>query len=275
MGFKNLVVNRPAFHLSEPNYFRYIIAISKVFKLFGSAYSLKSKPQTSQAFPSQNVWIIDGAERPIMIQSQYRISRFLKGFLHAGNRQWDRYGLTGLVGTQLPDTLIDVGANIGEVSYYAKQIGISRVIAVDPDPIAGECLEFNLWNTQIEIDSRALGQTNGNVTFYSQAHSADSSLFKPTGDFIEVEVQSLTLDEFFSEKSVKGKVLFKMDAEGFEPEILRGGRFALKQIKWAAIDAGAERGNETTVDEVVQILNEAGFNSVKVSATNIVTASRS
>ena len=275
MGVKNLIVNKPAFHLSEPNYFRYIITISKVFKLFGNTYSLRSKPQTSQAFPNQKVWMIEGADHPIMIQSQYRISRFLKGFLHAGNRQWDRYGLTRLLGAQLPDALIDVGANIGEVSYYAKQIGISRVIAVDPDPIAGECLEFNLRNTQIEIDPRALGQTNGNVIFYSQARSADSSLFKPSGDFIEVEVQCLTLDQFFSEKSVKGNVLFKMDAEGFEPEILRSGRTALKQIKWAAIDAGAERGNETTVDEVVQILDEAGFDSINVSETNIVTASRS
>lgn len=194
--------------------------------------------------------------------------------MNAGNRQWDRYGLTGLVGAQLPDALIDVGANIGEVSYYAKRLGIDRVIAIDPDPIAAECLEFNLQNTQVEIDSRALGETSGNVTFYSQAHSADSSLFKPVGDFIEVEVQSLTLDDFFAEKSVKGNILFKMDAEGFEPEILRSGRNALRQIKWAAIDAGAERGNQTTVDDVVQILTEAGFESVQVSATNIVTASR-
>jgi len=274
MGVKNLVINRPAFHLSEPNYFRYIIAISKVFRLFGSTYSLKSKTQTSRAFPSKNVWIIEGAERPIKIQSQYRISRFLKGFMNAGNRQWDRYGLSDLVGAHLPDALMDVGANIGEVSYYAKRLGINRVIAIDPDPIAAECLEFNLRDTQIEIDSRALGETNGNATFYSQAHSADSSLFKPVGDFIEVEVQSLTLDEFLSEKSIKGNILFKMDAEGFEPEILVSGRNALRQIKWAAIDAGAERGNQTTVDEVVLILTEAGFDSVDVSPTNIVTASR-
>jgi hypothetical protein len=120
-----------------------------------------------------------------------------------------------------------------------------------------------------------LGETSGKVTFYSQARSADSSLFKPTGDFIEVQVQSLTLDDFFAEKSIMGNILFKMDAEGFEPEILRSGRGALRQIKWAAIDAGAERGNQTTVDEVVQILTEAGFDSVEISMNNIVTASRS
>ena len=275
MGVKNLVINRPAFHLSEPNYFRYVIAISKIFSLTRSTYSLKSKVQVSRAFPNQSIWIIYGADRSIKIQSQYRISRFLKGFMNAGKRQWDRYGLTQLVGAQIPDALIDVGANIGEVSFYAKQLGVNRVIAIDPDPIASECLEFNLTDIDVEIDSRALGETSGKVTFYSQAQSADSSLFKPTGDFIEVQVQSLTLDDFFAEKSIKGNILFKMDAEGFEPEILRSGRSALRQIKWAAIDAGAERGNQTTVDEVVQILTEAGFDSVEVSMNNIVTASRS
>jgi 2-iminoacetate synthase ThiH len=66
-----------------------------------------------------------------------------------------------------------------------------------------------------------------------------------------------------------------MDAEGFEPEILRSGSKALKQITWAAIDAGAERGTQTTVDEVLEILAQAGFDSIKVSPTNIVTACRS
>lgn len=274
MGVKNLVINRPAFHLSERNYFRYIIIISKILRLLGTSYSLESKKQASRTFPNECIWIIDGADQSIKIQSQYRISRFLKGFMHAGNRQWDRYGLNGLVGAQIPDVLVDVGANIGEVSFYATQIGIPRVLAIDPDPIAGECLEFNLRNTDVEIDFRALGESNGKVTFYSQAHSADSSLFKPEGKFIELEVQSVTLDEFIIEKAVIGDILFKMDAEGFEPEILRGGQSALKQFRWVAIDSGAERGTRTTVDEVVEILSEAGFDSISVSSTNIVTAAR-
>jgi FkbM family methyltransferase len=274
VGVKNLVINRPAFHLSEKNYFRYVLAISRILKIFGSSYSLNSKEQISQAFPDQNIWIIYGAELPIKIQSQYRVSRFLKGFRHAGKRQWDRYGISNLIGLHVPDVLIDVGANIGEVSYYANHLGVARIIAVDPDPIAGECLEFNLRDTNVEIDLRALGEANGEVTFYSQSHSADSSLFKPEGKSKAMKVQSLTLDDFLIEKAVTGDVLLKMDAEGFEPEILRSGLIALEKINWVAIDAGAERGKETTVKEVFEILSLSGFEAINVSSTNIVTAKR-
>lgn len=274
MGVKNLVINRPAFYLSEPGYFNYVILISKLLSIFGSTYPLSSTKQISESFPNQNIWTITGADQPIKIQSQYRISRFLKGFKNAGRRQWDRYGLDVLIGAQLPDVLIDVGANIGEVSKYAKNLGIPRVLAIDPDPIAGECLKFNLRDSNIEIDTRALGEVSGKVTFYSQARSADSSLFKPLGEYIEVEVESVTLDEVVKEYNLAGKILFKMDAEGFEPEILRSGGEALKQITWASIDAGAERGNQTTVDEVVKILGKAGFDSIQISPSNIVTAWR-
>jgi hypothetical protein len=87
--------------------------------------------------------------------------------MNAGNRQWDRYGLTALVGAQLPDALIDVGANIGEVSYYAKRLGIDRVIAIDPDPIAAECLEFNLEDTQ----------KNRNIFTALEARTADGTAY--------------------------------------------------------------------------------------------------
>ena len=274
MKIKNLLVNKPAFHLSEQNYFRYIVLLSRVLQLFGTTYSLRSRKLNSTAFSNVKIWEIRGIERPILIQSQYRISRFLKGFTYAGMRQWNRYGISDLLKFELPDVLIDIGANIGEVSFYGWIIGIKRIISVDPDPIAFECLEFNLSGTSAELDCRALGESSGDVTFYSKAHSADSSLFKPEGESIKVQVEAITLKRFFEDNSITGNILLKMDAEGFEPEILRSGISELHKIKWVAIDSGAERGNETTVDEVVAILKEANFNYINVSIENIVTASR-
>lgn len=50
-----------------------------------------------------------------------------------------------------------------------------------------------------------------------------------------------------------------MDAEGFEPEILRSGLEALNIIKFLAIDTGPERNGTTTTKEVASILTSIGF----------------
>lgn len=196
------------------------------------------------------------------------------GLKHAGKRQWNRYEIAELLQGEIPDTLIDVGANVGEVSYYGKSLGITRVLAIEPDPIVLECLEFNVLQTDVEICQLALGENDSSTQFFLQSHSADSSLFRPSDEYTEVTVKSMRLDTFYLNYEVKGNVLFKMDAEGYEPEVLSSGTESLKEIKWIAIDAGAERGSQTTVDEVCRILKEAKFSEINISSLNIVTAKR-
>lgn len=274
MNLKNLIINKPAFCLSNKYYFRYIITLSWLLGIFGITYKLRSQKIKSKLHANVDIWEIRGMEQSIRIQSQYRISRFLKGFTYAGNRQWHRYGIPKLVGSSIPDVLIDVGANIGEVSFYGWSIGIKRIIAVEPDPIAISCLEFNLKGTSAELDFRALGENSGEAIFYLKSHSADSSLFKPEGDSTTLIVKTISFKTFIEEKSITGKILLKMDAEGFEPEILRSGLSVLQKIKWVAIDCGAERKGQATVQEVVKILKEAKFSYINVSMTDIVTAAR-
>lgn len=270
---KNFIINRPAFFLSEKNYFRYIIILSNILFSLGLSEKLKSKKVYLDSLQKE-LWELKGNSFLIRIQSQYRVSRFLKGFVHAGRRQWIRYGIDDLVGRERPDVLIDLGANVGEVSIYAHTLGIRRIIAIEPDPIVLECLKFNLKETASEIEGLAIGNVTGKVTFYSQSHSADSSLFKPEGEATEVSVESMTLNDFCDEKNLSGTILLKMDAEGFEPEILESGISALEKMKYVAVDAGAERGNQSTVEDVVRILSQANFADIRVSSKLIVTAKR-
>jgi FkbM family methyltransferase len=270
---KNFIINRPAFLLSEKNYFRYIIFLSNILFWLGLSEKLKSKKVYLDSIQKE-LWEVKGNSFLIRIQSQYRVSRFLKGFIHSGKRQWIRYGINDLVGLQKPDVLIDLGANISEVSIYAHTLGVRKIIAIEPDPIALECLKFNLRQTSVDIEGIAIGNITGNVTFYSQSHSADSSLFKPEGEATEILVGSMTLNDFCSERDLHGSILLKMDAEGFEPEILESGISALEKIKYVTVDAGAERGNQSTVEDVIRILSQANFDDIKVSSNLIVTAKR-
>ena len=65
-----------------------------------------------------------------------------------------------------------------------------------------------------------------------------------------------------------------MDAEGHEPEVLRGGVVTLKHINWVSIDAGLERFGKSTSTEVARILIEQGFKEVNISDTHLVTGKK-
>jgi len=189
-----------------------------------------------------------------VIQSKYRISRFLNGFERASMRQWERYHFASILGGEIPDVLIDIGANIGEFSYAAVKLGIPRVISVEPDFVARECLIENLREINVEIVSSALGDQIQKTSFYLNTATADSSLDPNLNDAIEIEVEMETLDHLISSHKISGKIALKMDAEGFEIEVLKGATNLLKSVHWIGIDGGPERGGKPTYAAVVEKL---------------------
>ena len=256
------IVNRPAFFLSENNYSKYIIWVSKFLALFKLSYPISMTEEASKRYPENNIYRITGAPTEILIQSKYRVSRFMRGFENAGKRQWYRYKIPSLIQNAKIDTIIDVGANVGEISYFAHCQKIRNIYAIDPDPMIAEILDFNLRSTNAIVDTRALGISNDEVDFYTQTASADSSLLSSIKSAKAVKVKCLTLDRFFEEYKIgdsHGTILLKMDAEGFEPEILSSGLNALRLIKYLAIDTGPERNGKTTTKEVSSILHSANF----------------
>jgi FkbM family methyltransferase len=274
-NLKNLFINKPAIFLSDLLYSKYILILS-----FISSFLLKDrlkniKNVNSIEFPEFNLFTIEFKKKIIMFQSLKRISRFMKGFENAGNRMWDRYRIDQLLSNNIPQSVIDVGANIGEFSYYArKRFGNStEIFAIEPDPIAYQCLENNLFDSNIELSFTPLSEFNGEKVFYLKTTSADSSFEKPIGDSVDFKVIAKTLDEVFRKKLVKYPILLKMDVEGHEPEVLRGGTNTLKLVKWISIDTGRERdqGTKDTTDEVVKILRDNRFIDIKVYSDSMVT----
>jgi FkbM family methyltransferase len=266
---KNLFINKPASWFSSSVYVNYIIFLSG-FRL--KSYSKFVSKNYSNFFIHQVIY----DKHQIFFQSATRISRFLKGFEHAGKRMWDRYKVDKLIGNTEPKTIIDIGSNIGEFSYYANKKYLTKVkiFAFDPDPITKQCFENNLAGVDISFNMLALSNKLGEEDFYLKTDSADSSLHKPTGESVRIKTSLTTLDHFFHDLTLMQPVLLKMDAEGHEPEILLGGLSTLKYIKWVSIDAGLERYGESTSKEVVKILLEQGFSEINVSVTHLVTAKR-
>jgi len=262
MGIKNLILTRPQSFLSEEVYVKYLMILSLIFSKIDSNFekiTISQHKQVQLAHTSVFTWKIWNNSFEILSPSGYRSSRFLKGFENAGERQWKRYGIDTLLAGNRALTIIDVGANIGEFTFAARKRGIQDVYSFEPDPIAFECLSFNIKENQKNLHKIALCEKPGEVIFYSAPEGADSSLIEPVLGSTALKVTGSRLDDFFRNKKIAIPVLLKMDAEGAEPEVLKGfGEFS-RYICWVAIDVGPERHGESTKNEVAEILIAQGF----------------
>ncbi len=158
------------------------------------------------------------------------------------------------------DTVIDVGANVGDFSKMVSELG-ARAFAFDGDPSVVECLKANVAGLAGVVPTEAvLWKEATELTFYSAPGRADSSIFLPPGEGAPAfTVAATTLDFWAAELDIQDVTLLKMDAEGAEPEVLEGAQELLQRTRHVAIDTGPERLGEKTDAACRAILEALGF----------------
>ncbi len=158
------------------------------------------------------------------------------------------------------DTVIDIGANVGDFAITAAEAG-ATVFAFDGDPQVFDCLRANTaGHGAIHADCAILWKEAGELTFYSAPDRADSSVFLPPGEAVTAfTAQATTLDALARKHAIGSVALLKMDAEGAEPEVLQGGQDVLARTRHVAIDTGPERNGQETGAACAAILQDLGF----------------
>lgn len=156
------------------------------------------------------------------------------------------------------DTVIDCGANIGELNFcfYFKNLKI-KYIAFEPDSVSYNCLIKNKIRGNEEYHKLALSNKVGEEKFFLDSYGGNSSIVYFGNKNYEI-VQTATLDSLNIEGRIK---LLKLEAEGFEPEILEGSVDTIKKIEYISVDFGAERGinEESTIIDVNNFLIDHNF----------------
>ena len=166
-----------------------------------------------------------------------------------------RYQLGDLSGA----LVIDIGAHVGEFAMAAAPYA-SKIISFEPDPVARKALMRNIDNLDnVEVRPIALSDKTGKAKFYLATAHADSSLFEPEKFSEAIEVEALRLDDLDIDVTGYSRVVLKMDAEGFEPEVLQGGINWLKNLEVASIDVAPERADSDTYTEVKILLEGIGM----------------
>lgn len=128
----------------------------------------------------------------------------------------------------------DIGANIG---YYALMQGktVRRVYALEPSVDNYKALTANVllngYGEVITCYNTAVGDRSGSAGFYL-AGACNWNRIAVGDDRVDTQVPMTTLDEFVKENVEGGAVDFlRMDVEGYEMDILRGGNGVLKEVR--------------------------------------------
>ena len=198
--------------------------------------------------------IDDRTGRQVFVSHPRRLAYYREGVAHRVSNLAREYCLEGMsLGSS--DQVIDVGAHSGEFGLWAQQFG-SAYLGIEPDPTAFGALQRNL--PDAELEQVAVGAEQGTAEFSLATSTGDSSFGKSGGQTIEVRVE--TLDDVAQRVFPKGYIaILKIEAEGFEPEVLQGARQTLSRTKIVTVDAGEERGGLSTAPECVNLLISSGF----------------
>ena len=133
-------------------------------------------------------------------------------------------------------TFLDIGAHFGLVSISAgRKLGPhGKIFSFEPCPATRatmrQFLRLNPVETPIEVREEAVWSASGTQSMYLSETPGDAAntMFRDQQHQIESQVKTISLDEFVTSSRLHVDCL-KIDAEGAEVAILRGGRKLLMQ----------------------------------------------
>ena len=165
------------------------------------------------------------------------------------------------------DTVIDAGANVGYMTILASVAAgpSGRVLAFEPHPELFAIIQQNVTTVykqlniaRTELHQAALGDQPGTAELQVPPDfSSNDGIARIRQALVPSEqsvmVQVKTLDCVLGEESA---AVFKLDVEGFEPQVLRGSFHALSDRRVRHIVFEDHAIGES---EVVRVLREAGY----------------
>lgn len=139
------------------------------------------------------------------------------------------------------DSVIDIGANIGQVSVLLSYLvgSTGKVYSFEPNLELNNCINKAIERNKISniiLYSFALGNTEDNLKLrIPKFNKGKGSLIRheeaDNKDIDVINVPVKTLSKVFENESIKSIKFIKIDVEGFEAEVLNGGREILDNIR--------------------------------------------
>lgn len=168
------------------------------------------------------------------------------------------------------NTFIDIGANDGYVSKAINYISPKTTIyAFEPIRKKKDLIISKIKSHKLIVEDLALSDHSGVQDFYEYNHSPSSSFLKPNSNVFtksiniakSYPVKITTLDKYFNGKKIKKPIFIKMDVEGVEDLVIKGGGKLLDKTSLVVIEVAfiESRKNQPSFDNIYSQMNKLGF----------------
>ena len=168
-------------------------------------------------------------------------------------------------------SIVDVGANVGQTAVrYARTFPGATIHSFEPVTVSYQNGKRNTGPyKQVIWHNLAVGNSNGNLVFYSSADSQLNSITHstaPAGDTDRNEVGIVRLDDYLPEIGVQRIDLLKTDTEGHDLSVLQGSERFLegRRIKYILCEVGFTKvdGNHSYFPPITDFLESYGYTFV-------------
>lgn len=171
-----------------------------------------------------------------------------------------------------PSVIYDIGANSGCWTRDARQV------------FPGAHYEQFEGNKHHSVPGRhmvLLGETEKEVTFYksiSDTANTGASVYLETsqhftpGKYVTETLPMVPLDTFVARRGLRQPDMLKLDVQGAELDVLRGGEATLQSVKYVLMEVSLHRWNKDApmIEEVVRFMDDRGFCLVDIVELHMV-----
>jgi FkbM family methyltransferase len=268
-NLKNLVLSK-----DKTKFCKRFNLLNKILKKYQIKLSVVTVTRKNGQ-PIELFKITDTEKNSLHIARASRLHIYRNGIRERINNLIYSYSIEDISFTS-DDLIIDCGANIGEFSWYLQNKHNLQSICVEPEENEFNAQNCNLNKSTTNMYPYLLWENTGYVDFYPDNNTGDSSAFPAQENLVPVQKQAISLDDLLKNDSLFTKKkqikLLKLEAEGAEPEIIKGASNTLPFIKYIVADCGPERGlsKETTLVEVCNLLDAKNFKLIKFNPSRTI-----
>ena len=170
-------------------------------------------------------------------------------------------------------TILDIGANEGQFADKMHALFPETMIySFEPIPEAFAQLDKNFKDIkQIKGINLAIGDTAGEITFNKNESSASSSFLDMADSHVEsfdfavktvpIKVKVDTLDHVMGKEKIDLPMLIKIDVQGFEDKVIRGGTDTLKKADMVICEVSFTElyKGQLLFDDTYELFKNLGF----------------